>query len=155
MSFLYSGYLTFSTGYETTLDPITYLVANQSVVLLEFAGYSAEVVENETGSQIKLIVEGRYLAHIIEGCNAMSIIILFIAFVLAFAQTFKKTALFILLGAAVIYVANIIRIAILAIALIKYPAYQTILHGVIFPGMIYGMVFLLWMLWVKMIKNPV
>ena len=96
-----------------------------------------------------LNMNGRYLASIIEGCNAISIIILFIAFIVAFAKGFKKTFFFIFVGSLLIYVVNVLRIVILAIALYHYPNQEKLLHGVVFPGIIYGMVFLLWMLWIK------
>jgi exosortase family protein XrtF len=96
-----------------------------------------------------LNINGSYLASIIEGCNSISIIILFIAFIVAFAQNFKKTFFFILAGSLLIYVVNVFRIVILAIALYHYPNQEKFLHAVVFPGIIYGMVFLLWMLWIK------
>lgn len=153
LSVAYGGYLKVSSHYGYTPDFITDLVANQSSWLINAAGYKAQVIPHDAKPQMKLIVDGNYLANIIEGCNAMSIIVLFIAFVIAFAQKLKKTVLFILGGSLLIYIVNIVRIAILAIALYKYPEHQSILHSVVFPGIIYGMVFLLWMLWIKMIKK--
>ena len=102
---------------------------------------------------MKLIINNRYTANIIEGCNAVSVILLFVAFVLAFAQQFKKTMLFLLAGITLIYSINLVRICILAIALYEYPEQGDFLHGVVFPGIIYGMVFLLWVLWVKINKT--
>ena len=68
----------------------------------------------------------------------ISIRILFISFIVAFANKFKITALYILFGSLFIYGVNISRIAFIAIALYKYPKYQDILHDYIFPGIIYG-----------------
>lgn len=151
------GYMFYLSGTDDlqTPDPITNLVATQSSLLLEQAGYDAEVIAHESKPQMKLLVSNTHIANIIEGCNGVSIIILFIAFVIAFSESFKKTSLFLLAGAALIYAVNIIRIGVLAIALHRYPSYESILHGVIFPGMIYGMVFLLWMFWVRSLKPKV
>ena len=91
------------------------------------------------------------------GCNALSIIILFVSFIIAFAQRFKKTLFYIFAGVVIIYSVNILRITILAIALYNYPEYQHMLHGAVFPGIIYGMVFLLWLIWVQLLipkTNP-
>ncbi|GEQ85399.1 exosortase family protein XrtF [Patiriisocius marinistellae] len=153
LSLLYGRYLKYAAHNSNTPDFITNLVATQSSWLINNTGCNAQVVAHDAKPQMKLIVEGNYLANIIEGCNAMSIIVLFISFVIAFAQKIKKTLLFILAGSILIYTVNIIRIAILAVALYKFPEYESILHGVIFPGIIYGMVFLLWMLWIRMIKK--
>jgi exosortase family protein XrtF len=82
----------------------------------------------------------------------VSIIILFVAFIVSFYQNFKKTFLFILAGTALIYSVNVVRIAILTIAIYKFPENEHILHGVLFPAIIYGMVFLLWIIWVRTLK---
>lgn len=153
LSLLYGLYLNFSKGGLYTPDYVTHLVARQSTAVISGLDYNAEIVAHDTDPTMKLIVNGDYVARIIEGCNSVSIIILFIAFVIAFAQKFKKTVLFILAGSVLIYAINIIRIVILAIALYHYPEYEKVLHGVVFPGLIYGMVFLLWMLWVKMLNK--
>ena len=134
-------------------DFITNLVANQSSELISSFGYDAEVLPHKTETSMKLYMNQVYLARIVEGCNAISIIILFVAFVISFAENFKKTFLFLFAGGALIYAVNIVRIAILAIAIYKYPEYTDTLHGVVFPAIIYGMVFLLWMIWVRMLPK--
>ena len=153
LTILYALYLQLSKGGAYPPDYITHLVAKQSSTLINGFGYDANVIPHETQPTMKLFVEGQYLAQIIEGCNAISIIILFVAFVVAFAQRFRKTLFFILAGTVIIYSVNILRIAILVIALYRYPNYEQTLHGVVFPGIIYGMVFLLWMLWVRIISK--
>lgn len=152
MSLVYGWYLQWSVGGAYQPDWITNTVARQCTALLNTLGYNAQVMSHETLPTMKLYVEGEYLAHIIEGCNAVSVIILFAAFVIAFAQGFKKTFLFLLAGSVLIYSVNLIRIAVLAIALYRYPQQESFLHGVVFPAMIYGMVFLLWMLWIRILK---
>jgi len=149
----YSIYLDLSEEAKYPPDLITNLVAKQTSSLINSFGYTAEVIPNDLEPTMKLFVNGKFLARIIEGCNSISIVILFIAFVLAFAEKLKKTLLFIFVGAVLIYAVNIVRIAVLAIALYEYPDYKDILHGVVFPGLIYGMVFLLWIAWVRMLKT--
>jgi exosortase family protein XrtF len=79
--------------------------------------------------------------------------ILFVSFIVAFAQKFKKTLLYMLGGLALIYATNIIRIVLLSIALYQYPESSDFLHDIVFPGIIYGMVFLLWLFWVRAISK--
>jgi exosortase family protein XrtF len=142
-------YLKASEGGSYHPDFVTHLVARQSTTMLIGFGIDAEIQAHQTKPQMVLSVNKKYLASIIEGCNSISVIILFIAFIVAFAQKFKKTLLFVLAGAVLIYGVNIIRIVILSIALSKYPEHEKILHGVVFPGIIYSMVFILWMIWVR------
>lgn len=151
LSLLYGFYLQCSNSEADAPDFITNLVAKQSSVVIEDFGYKAQVVPHTNQPSIKLFVEGKFLARIVEGCNALSIIILFVSFIIAFAQRFKKTIAYIFTGIALIYAVNIFRIAILAIALFRYPEHQHILHGVVFPAIIYGMVFLLWLIWVRLL----
>ena len=149
LSVLYGVYLNLSKEGAYAPDFITNLVAKQSRSIIDGVGYQAEVIPHTSKPTMKLYINGKYLAHIIEGCNAVSIMILFVAFVISFAQHWKKTLLFILAGAVLIYAMNIVRIAILGVMLFEYPQYNKMLHGVVFPGIIYGMVFLLWMFWVS------
>lgn len=152
LSVLYFYYLDASQGGNYPPDFITNIVAKQSSIAINSLGYEAEVIPHEQLPTMKLYVNNQYLAHIIEGCNAVSIIILFVAFIVAFSEKSKKTILFLFAGTVIIYIVNIARITIMAIALYKYPQYKEILHTVIFPGLIYGMVFLLWMVWVRMLN---
>jgi len=77
------------------------------------------------------------------------VMILFVAFVIAFSGKFKNTIVFILLGLIIIHVLNVLRIALLSVALYSFPEYEHFLHGVVFPLVIYGVVFLLWVIWVN------
>ncbi|WP_432411786.1 exosortase family protein XrtF [Rasiella sp. SM2506] len=156
LSLLYGFYLELSKNGRYAPDFITNLVAKQSTAVIEGFGYFAQVIPHPTQPSMKLFVEGRFLARIVEGCNALSIIILFVSFIIAFAQRWKKTVLYIFSGVLLIYAVNILRIAMLAMALYKYPEHQHTLHSVVFPGIIYGMVFLLWLVWVRMLtpKSP-
>jgi exosortase family protein XrtF len=149
LSMAYKFYLKFSDGSQFYPDYMTHLVAIQSQDLLNVLNYKADVVPHPDEPSMKLIVKGKFLARIIEGCNSVSIIILFISFVIAFSGRLKETIIFVLAGSVLIYVVNLLRIVILSIGLYHYPWRAEILHHVIFPGIIYGIVFLLWMFWVN------
>ena len=97
--------------------PITKTVAEQTKYLLKIIGYPAEIVQDTETPAVKLFINGKFTAFIVEGCNAISIIILFIAFIVAFAGNFKTTFLYILFGSLLIYVTNIVRIVIISMAL--------------------------------------
>ena len=129
--------------------PITTTVANQTEFLLNSIGYEAEVVQHPDEVSMKLILNNVYIARVVEGCNAISIIILFISFIVAFSTKFIVTTLYIIIGSLIIYSVNIVRIAIITIAMYEYPEYQKILHDLVFPAMIYGITFLLWFIWVR------
>jgi len=149
LSIAYKFYLKFSEGSRFYPDYMTHVVAIQSQDLLNVLDYNSAVTPHPDEPSMKLIVNGKYVARIIEGCNSVSIIILFISFIIAFSGHLKETIIFVLAGSVLIYVVNLLRIVILSIGLYHYPWRAEILHQVIFPGIIYGMVFLLWMFWVN------
>lgn len=146
---LYNLYLGFFRSSSYYPDPITHLVARQSEALVDGFGYRAQILPHQAELSMKLMVNEVYLARIVEGCNAISIMILFASFVLSFFGKLKLSLFYILAGAVLIYAMNIIRIAILAIGIYELPQYTTFLHSIIFPLIIYGTVFLLWVAWVR------
>lgn len=145
----YNVYLNLSDGSKFYPDYLTHKTAAQTEALLNTLGYDTKVVPHSTEPSMKIIMNGKYVARVIEGCNAVSIIILFLSFIVAFAGKFKTTLLYGLAGSVIIYAFNLIRIVILSVGLYHYPWRREILHTVIFPMLIYGTVFLLWMFWVN------
>ena len=152
LGFFYAFYLHYFQQ-NNHPDFITELVAKQSSMLLSGFGFAGSVVPDGGMPAMTLLVNNMPVATIVEGCNAVSIIILFVAFLISFAQDFKKTILFLFVGMVLIYSVNIIRIALLSFLLYKYPEHTEFLHGVVFPGIIYGMVFLLWIIWIRITPN--
>lgn len=128
---------------------MTNLVAKQSRALLNGFGYYTEILPHPDEFSMKLIVNNKYLARVIEGCNSISVIILFVSFIIAFSGKFKTTFFYLISGSVLIYSVNLLRIVFLSIAIYHYPGQSDFLHTVIFPGIIYGMVFLLWVFWVN------
>lgn len=149
LTFSYKLYLDASDGSKYYPDYLTNLVAKQSQSVLQSMGYDATIAKHPDEPSMKLIINKKFVARVVEGCNSVSIIILFISFIIAFAGKFKTTFFYILAGSVLIYAVNLFRIAILSVGLYHYPWRKEILHTVIFPLIIYGMVFLLWMFWVN------
>uniref|UniRef100_UPI004048F486 exosortase family protein XrtF n=3 Tax=Gelidibacter sp. TaxID=2018083 RepID=UPI004048F486 len=149
LTFSYKLYLDASDGSKYYPDYLTNLVAKQSQSVLQTMGYDATIAKHPNEPSMKLIINKKFVARVVEGCNSVSIIILFISFIIAFAGKFKTTLFYILAGSVLIYAVNLFRIAILSVGLYHYPWRKEILHTVIFPLIIYGMVFLLWMFWVN------
>ena len=148
---LYSLYLNTTQIKDTSYScsPITSTVANHAKSVSEMLGY--EVVTNQNPNEFSLAfdVNGKVVAKIVEGCTSIAIMILFLSFIVAFSGGLKKTILFGVIGLLLIYATNIFRIVFMALAIYHYPEYTKILHDIVFPGMIYGMVFFLWIIWVN------
>ncbi len=148
---IYSIYLnqTQQKGDVFSCAPITKTVAKHSQQFGEFFGYNVHIEQHESELSMKFFVNGNYIARVVEGCNAVSVIILFITFIIAFSGSIKSTILYGIFGTAFIYIVNIARVFILSMLMYKYPKYQDALHDLLFPAIIYGAVFLLWIIWVK------
>ena len=149
LTLIYQYYLSQFDESNFETDGFTEFVANQVVDVLSFVNVSSSAIPHELQSSFKLIYQDKFVARIIEGCNALSVMILFTAFIIAFTGKWKHTILFILSGIVLIHILNVIRIALLSAALFHFPEYEHILHGVIFPLFIYGVVFILWVIWVN------
>ncbi|WP_343329016.1 exosortase family protein XrtF [Polaribacter staleyi] len=132
---------------------ITKVVADQTVKVLSLFGYQVAAIQHDKEVSVKLIIEGRYTARVIEGCNSISLIILFISFIIAFTGSFKATLLFAVFGSVFIYIVNVLRIAFLTVMIYKYPHKVGVLHDLVFPAIIYGAIFLLWVVWVNKFSN--
>lgn len=133
---------------KNEVDCITFHVAEQTKNALIFFGKDCQIVKHEFEPSYKILYQGKYVARVIEGCNSISVIILFASFIFAFSTSFGKTFSYMLFGSVLIYVLNFFRIALLSVALYHFPHYEHLLHSIIFPLVIYGIVFLLWILWV-------
>ncbi len=152
LTVLYTVYLR-PYEFRGSVDPVTFAVARQSQGAIGMMGANSQVIPEPGKPWVRLTYYNRYVARIVEGCNAVSVMILFASFVVAFAGKFIATGLFILGGVIVIYLLNIVRIALLCAALFYWPDQEHLLHGVVFPLAIYSVVFLLWVVWVNKFSN--
>ena len=150
---VYNLYLTYGASDTYYPDIITHTVAQQSESVINALGYDMKVVPSKVEPAMNLTMDAKVLARVVEGCNAVSVMLLFISFMLAFFDGWKRTSLFIFGGVALIYGMNIIRIALLTVGIYEYPAYTELLHETIFPAVIYGTVFLLWLGWIRSYKK--
>lgn len=147
LTLLYKLYL--NSFEPNEVDGITNMVGRNVAQLMHVFDCDVNVQRSLTDSWMEVWYQKDYTVRIVEGCNAVSVIILFVAFVLAFSGKLKTTLLFILFGVFSIYIINVSRIAILVVLLFYFPEQNHFLHGTLFPLIIYGFVFLLWIVWVN------
>lgn len=129
-------------------DSMTHLVAQQARDLILVSGGDSAITLHPNDPSYRFFINGKSVARIIEGCNAISVMILFVSFIVAFSGTLKRTLLFITAGMIIIHILNVTRISLLCLGFYHYPNYKDITHDIIFPLFIYGVVFLLWVIWV-------
>jgi exosortase family protein XrtF len=147
LTLLYQGFL--SSFESNKLDSVSKLVARNTGQVLVFFNADVEIQEDKEAPQMMVFYKGQYIARIIEGCNAISVIILFVSFIVSFSGKFKSTLFFIVGGSLIIYILNVMRIALLSVLLYSFPKQEALLHDVLFPLFIYGFVFILWVIWIN------
>ena len=155
LTIAYQLYLDYAPDQPYFPEIITHMVALQTESLISFFGYETNSIPSHFDPSMRIGINGGYLIRVVEGCNAISVIILFLSFILAFKKDFKSTVLFIFAGSIIIYSLNVLRIALLIIGIYEIPEYQEFMHGTLFPAFIYGLVFLLWIVWIKNYKPKV
>ena len=144
---LYLSYFNRNTP-QNKVDNFTETVGYHTLKLSKVLNFPIKTSSHEEERSIKLIYQDRYIAKIVEGCNSISIIILFWAFIFAFSGKLKTTLIFGLFGSLIIYIINLIRIILLTKWLYEFPNYYDFLHKVVFPLIIYGTTMFLWVIWV-------
>ncbi len=149
LTFIYQSYLRQFNVEKFEVDGFTKLVASQAKEAMLFFHFEADIKTNVKESGINLFYNKKLIAQIIEGCNGVSVIILFVSFVIAFSGKIKPTVLYILGGTLLIHILNVLRISSLCVLMYYFPKQEHLFHGVIFPLFIYGVVFILWIIWVN------
>jgi len=149
LTFAYESYLSQFDVTKFETDGFTQLVAKQTKDVMLFFNCDADIEPNVKEPAVNLLYNGKRMARIIEGCNGLSVIILFVAFIIAFSGRIKATILYLIGGSLLIHILNVARIALLCVLMYYFPSQKHFLHGVVFPLFIYGVVFLLWIIWVN------
>lgn len=151
---LFLIYQTYLNHYTGNIDYFTKIIANQSAFLLNNSGYNTVTKDFLQYETVQFYINGKVATRMVEGCNAISVMIMFLAFVLAFYKG-VKTFGFVLFGVVVLYVLNLFRIYILNVIVIDYVNLTKPAHDYFFPAIIYGGVVLLWLLWINkfVLKN--
>jgi exosortase family protein XrtF len=149
--FAYAFYLkqTQKTASIFACAPVTQTVAKHTEIMASFMGYDIVTNQNTHELSLSILINNKPVLRLIEGCNGVSVIILFIAFIIAFKGKLKTTISYAIMGSFIIYFLNIFRIVALTVAMLKFPKQQDFLHQIVFPLFIYGIVFLLWVIWVN------
>ncbi len=87
--------------------------------------------------------------EIVNGCNGIAAMGLFMGFILAYPGDWKNRISFTVLGIGVIYLVNILRIITLSITQAKWPSIFDFMHDYSTTAIFYLFIFLLWMIWVN------
>jgi len=142
---LYQWYLNQFSG---NIDGFTKIISDQSAFLLNFTGYETITKDFPSHETVQFYINGKVATRMVEGCNAVSVMIMFLAFVFAFYKG-VKTFYFAFSGIVLLYILNLFRIYVLNVIVVDFPALTKYAHDYFFPAIIYGGVVVLWLIWIN------
>ena len=143
---VYGIYITYFYPYP---DPITSLVTEQSSSILNVLGYNTDTSIQTGKPNVLVSLSGRSVIAVFEGCNGLNVMIIFVAFILAFGPLTKKILWFLTAGLIVIHIANLFRVIVLFFIALSNPDYLYFLHKYFFTAFLYLIVFVFWYFWVS------
>jgi len=129
-------------------DPLTEEVTFQTATALRLAGENAEASINPNGPTVFVTNADKIIISVFEGCNGINVMIIFIAFIVAFGGSVKTMTWFIPAGILLIHLFNLLRISLLYFAAIHYQQFFYYVHKYIFTAFLYLVVLALWAVWV-------
>lgn len=91
--------------------------------------------------------------EIVDGCNGIAAMGLFLGFILSYPGDTKIKLSFSLLGVLLVYLSNIIRITVLVITQHVEPDIFDFFHNYTTTAIFYFIIFGLWMIWVNYSEN--
>ncbi|WP_412850273.1 exosortase family protein XrtF [Chryseobacterium sp. PMSZPI] len=130
------------------LDSFSRMIADQVSYLQNGMNCPTQLYDDVKNEQVWFYVKDSYTTRMVEGCNAISVMILFVSFVFAFYKG-AKTFVFVGIGLVLLYIMNLLRIVGLNIVMADHKEYGKVFHDFIFPAIIYGSVVVLWLVWIK------
>ena len=142
---LYQWYLNQFSG---NIDGFTKIISDQSAFLLNLTGYETITKDFPSHETVQFYINGKVATRMVEGCNAVSVMIMFLAFVFAFYKG-VKTFYFAFAGIVLLYILNLFRIYVLNVIVVDFPALTKSAHDYFFPAIIYGGVVVLWLIWIN------
>ena len=146
LSAVYDFYL-HRTGEK--VDGMSSFVARQAADLLGILGFEAHAFNPSGDKSSHIIIDGFARVKVIEGCNGLSVMILYFAFLLGFPGRLRSKLWFIPAGLFVIHLFNVFRVAILGWAVYRFGETGYPIYKEMFTASIYLLVLALWYLWVN------
>jgi exosortase/archaeosortase family protein len=140
--------------------PLTELVGNLTKEGLQLiypsSNFTTQNIKNlfftdiEISSELYTVFMGNQkLIGIADSCNGLNLYILFIGFIIAFPNTFKRKISFGIYGFIIVFGVNVLRCIGLGMVQIHYPHFMVYAHHYIFKIITYGVVFFLWIKFAK------
>ncbi|RAW01284.1 exosortase family protein XrtF [Pseudochryseolinea flava] len=145
-------YGTFITTYHPAADPITVFVTNQTTAIIDVIASPVSCYPSSTSPSV-VIRQDRPIVSVFEGCNGFNVMIVFLAFTVAIGEFNRKMWWFVPGGILLIHAINLFRIGLLFFISRDYPHNLYFFHKYLLTALVYGAIFLLWFIWLRVNKK--
>lgn len=122
-------------------EPLSKNIASVSAGILSFFGEDVFYYDRVVG------IVGTAGGEIVNGCNGISAIGLFVGFILAYPGAWPPRIFFSFFGVAIIYLVNVTRIVFLSYTQYYWPQLFDFTHDYSTTAIFYFVIFILWMIW--------
>lgn len=122
-------------------EPLSKNIASISAGILTFFGEDVFYYGRVVG------IVGTAGGEIVDGCNGIAAIGLFLGFIFAYPGAWMPRIFFSIFGIAVIYLVNVARIVILSYTQYYWPQLFDFTHDYSTTAIFYFVIFILWMIW--------
>lgn len=144
---LYQFYIKTHTTYDFWLNYNIVSISNDILHMMNIPSYID--VESE---HVMLLMDSAYKnagVWVGDNCNGFKLFSIFSIFIIAFPGSWVSKLWYIPLGLVVIHLANVVRIIALFIISDHHPEWLDFNHLYTFTAFVYGVIFLLWIIWVR------
>lgn len=138
----------FIESFGPEADPVTRVVTAQTSALLNATGYDSAVGNIAGTRKVGLYQSGELVLNVFEGCNGINVMIVFMAFLVAFGGRLVPFLVYLPAGLLIIHVFNLLRIYLLFYLVANDSDQFYYYHKYVFTASLYGVVFGLWALWI-------
>lgn len=122
-------------------EPLSKNIASVSAGILSFLGENVFYYGRVVG------IIGTPGGEIVDGCNGIAAIGLFLGFIFAYPGAWRPRFYFSIFGIAVIYLVNVARIVFLSYIQLYWPQGFDFMHDYSTTTIFYIVIFILWMIW--------
>ncbi len=144
LSLVYQGYL---RQFGSDVDPMSKWLGQHAAWSLRAVGYGASSENTASLAEQRVLIDTVAKVKVIEGCNGLSVMVLFVSFMLGFGRFTWDKARFMGLGLMAIHAFNVMRVAVLALLIHHTDRTYYDLQKNMFTGSIYVLVLVLWVWW--------
>lgn len=148
-------YLLFYLIYQFIVRKFTFydqkfigVIITHADFVLQSLGYQTFKILQDRDFQV-LGIDGASGVWIGSNCNAISLFFLFAVFIVAYPGKTITKLWYVPAGIIAIHLLNVLRVVALAMVNYSAPEYLAFNHTYTFTFIVYGFIFLLWMLWIN------